>query len=40
MCNLDKMDKSAAEMARLFNALEIGASNAPVENYRVYPASW
>ena len=37
MCNLYKMDKSAAEVARLFNAVEAGASNAPTEIYPGYP---
>ena len=37
MCNLYKMDKSAAEVARLFNVIEIGTSNAPAEIFPGYP---
>src|SRR5690606_32762006 len=37
MCNLYKMDKSAAEVARLFGAVEAGASNAPTEIVPGYP---
>ncbi|KRA81634.1 hypothetical protein ASD76_14015 [Altererythrobacter sp. Root672] len=36
MCNLYRMTKTTAEVANLFNAVELGASNAPAE---IYPGS-
>jgi len=37
MCNLYRMDRSSAEVARLFRAMEGSASNAPAEIYPGYP---
>lgn len=37
MCNLYRMTKAQAEVAHLFSAVEIGATNAPVEIYPGYP---
>lgn len=37
MCNLYRMTKTTAEVANLFNAVELGASNAPTEIYPGYP---
>ncbi|KRA80804.1 SOS response-associated peptidase [Altererythrobacter sp. Root672] len=37
MCNLYRMTKTTAEVANLFNAVELGASNAPAEIYPGYP---
>ena len=37
MCNFYKMDKSATEVARLFNAIPTEGSNAPAEIYPGYP---
>jgi len=37
MCNLYKMDRSAAEVARLFNGVETVNTNAPAEIYPGYP---
>ncbi|KRA84052.1 SOS response-associated peptidase [Altererythrobacter sp. Root672] len=36
MCNLYRMTKTTAEVANLFNAVELGSSNAPAE---IYPGS-
>jgi putative SOS response-associated peptidase YedK len=37
MCNRYKMDKSAAEVVRLFSAISTEGTNAPAEIYRRYP---
>jgi putative SOS response-associated peptidase YedK len=37
MCNLYRMDKSSAEVARLFKAMDGSNSNAPAEIYPGYP---
>jgi putative SOS response-associated peptidase YedK len=37
MCNLYRMDRSAAEVARLFKAMSGSSSNAPIEIYPGYP---